>query len=203
MNTNMNQYQFFLPLITVLYLLVVFIIRSIIVWRQTGVNPFVFGSSDKAYDYLGFIYKMTVIGIASVILLYSFIPHLYEYLVPIRYLDILVLKQLGLSFLVISFLWTLVAQIQMANSWRIGINYEEKTELVQKGIFGISRNPVFLGVLVFYLGIFLITPNAISLALWLVMWVAIQVQIRLEEEFLGNVHGTTYKEYKSKVRRWV
>lgn len=203
MNTNLIQYHIILPIITVLYLLTVFVIRSIMVWRQTGVNPFVFGESEKAYDFLGFVYKLAVIGIALVIVIYSFVPNLYKYLIPVQYLEIEDIKLIGLCLLLISFLWTLIAQIQMANSWRIGIDYKEKTELVQKGIFGVSRNPVFLGVLVFYLGIFLITPNAISLSLWLVMWVAVQVQIRLEEEFLGNIHGISYLDYKSKVRRWI
>jgi protein-S-isoprenylcysteine O-methyltransferase Ste14 len=31
----------------------------------------------------------------------------------------------------------------MDNSWRIGIDEENKTGLVTKGIFSISRNPIF------------------------------------------------------------
>jgi protein-S-isoprenylcysteine O-methyltransferase Ste14 len=51
-----------------------------------------------------------------------------------------------------------IAQYQMSNSWRIGIDEKNKTELVTKGIF-YSRNPIFLGMIISILGIFLILPT--------------------------------------------
>ena len=105
--------------------------------------------------------------------------------------------------LVLSILWISIAEYQMAASWRIGIDYNETTELVSRGLFKVSRNPVFLGVFVSYIGMFLIMPNALSFAIMLLMVVSIQVQVRLEEEYLLAVHGDAYREYKKKVRRWI
>ena len=198
----MDFYQIFLPIATLLYILLVFVLRSVMVWKQTGVNPFVFGSTEKAHDYIGRVYKMMVFLTWVSIGFYSFYPPWYQYLMPVGYLDIDWLKTFGLILLVISFLWTSIAQYQMAKSWRIGIDYEEKTELVSHGLFKYSRNPVFLGVLVSYLGTFLIIPNLLSFSVLLVTFVTIQTQVRLEEEYLESAQGQDYLNYKLKVRRW-
>ena len=134
---------------------------------------------------------------------YSFFPNLYHFLMPIGYLESENLQFAGLILLIISFLWTSVAQYQMSKSWRIGIDYSEKTKLVSHGLFKYSRNPIFLGVLISYLGTFLIIPNTLSFAILMVTYVSIQTQVRLEEEYLESVQGTDYLEYKMKVRRWI
>ncbi|MCR9251003.1 MAG: isoprenylcysteine carboxylmethyltransferase family protein [bacterium] len=199
----MNFYQVFLPIATLLYLLLVFVLRSVILWKQTGVNPFVFGNTERAHDYIGRVYKVMVFGTWISIGFYSFLPTLYSILVPIDYLEVEWLKVSGISLLAISFLWTSIAQYQMSKSWRIGIDYEEKTDLVSSGLFKYSRNPIFLGVLISYLGTFLIIPNILSFSIFLVTFVTIQTQVRLEEEYLENVQGQEYINYKKKVNRWL
>lgn len=199
----MNFYQIFLPIATLLYILLVFILRSVIVWKQTGVNPFVFGSTDKAHDYIGRVYKLMVLLTWVSIGIFSFYPSWYQFLMPVQYLVIEWLRTTGLILLVVSFLWTSLAQYQMSKSWRIGIDYEEKTELINHGLFNYSRNPIFLGVLISYLGTFLIIPNILSFSILLVTFVTIQTQVRLEEEYLENVQGADYIDYKSRVRRWL
>ena len=199
----MNFYQIFLPIATLLYLLLVFVLRSVILWKQTGVNPFVFGNTEKAHDYIGQVYKVMVLGTWVSIGIYSFYSAWYPYLMPIDYLEFEWLKTSGLVLLIISFLWTSISQYQMSKSWRIGIDYEEKTELISHGLFRYSRNPIFLGVLISYLGTFLIIPNILSFSILLVTFVTIQTQVRLEEEYLENIQGDAYRNYKVKVRRWL
>ena len=86
---------------------------------------------------------------------------------------------------------------------RQGIDNENKVNLITKGLFGISRNPIFLGVLIVFAGMFLIIPNAVTLVILISGFIVIQVQVRLEEEFLLKELGTEYKEYMSKVNRWL
>src|SRR5210317_1460959 len=170
----MNFYQIFLPLATLLYIFLVFVLRSVILWKQTGINPFVFGNSDKAHDYVGRVYKLMVLFTWISICIYTFFPGWYQYLMPINYIEYDWLKISGVLLLIISFIWTSIAQYQMSTSWRIGIDYKEKTDLILHGLFKYSRNPIFLGVLISYLGTFLIIPNALSFSILLVTFVAIQ-----------------------------
>jgi protein-S-isoprenylcysteine O-methyltransferase Ste14 len=87
--------------------------------------------------------------------------------------------------------------------WRIGIDEENKTTLKPKGIFSISCNPVFPGIIVSVLGVFYILPNAITFFTALTTYFIIQIQIRLEETFLTGEHGQIYADYKQKVRRLI
>jgi len=107
----------------------------------------------------------------------------------------------GLALIHIALLWVVIAQFQMSKSWRIGIDEENKTELVTAGLFSISRNPIFLGMILSVTGIFLIIPNALTFFLCLSTYFVIQIQIRLEEEFLIKQHGDEYLHYKQKTRR--
>ena len=82
----------------------------------------------------------------------------------------------------------LVAQNQMGQSWRIGVDYDHRTEFVQRGLFRYSHNPIFAGIMLSVIGYFLILPNAIILLIMMLDLALIQVQIRLEEQHLATEH---------------
>ena len=110
---------------------------------------------------------------------------------------------MGVLLLLLSLVWTGVAQSQMGEAWRIGIDTEHRTPLVQKGLFGISRNPIFFGIMVTLLGFFLTLPNAITLLAFVLGAVLMGVQVRLEEEYLNRLHPEDYQAYRRRVRRWI
>jgi protein-S-isoprenylcysteine O-methyltransferase Ste14 len=112
------------------------------------------------------------------------------------------LRWLGVIFLLLSFGWTVLAQAQMGEAWRIGIDQKHRTNLVQDGVFNLSRNPIFLGMMVTLVGLFFVIPNALTLVALVVGVVLIQIQVRLEEEFLVTSHEHEYPEYRRRVRRW-
>jgi protein-S-isoprenylcysteine O-methyltransferase Ste14 len=91
----------------------------------------------------------------------------------------------------------------MGESWRIGIDEEHRTSLVQRGVFGLSRNPIFVGMMITLLGLFLVIPNAWTLLTFAMGVVLIQIQVRLEEEFLAKTCGDEYAQYRMRVRRWI
>lgn len=58
---------------------------------------------------------------------------------------------------------TLWAQIVMGDSWRVGVDPVERTDLVTDGPFGLVRNPIFAGMLPTSLGLALLVPNVVGL----------------------------------------
>jgi protein-S-isoprenylcysteine O-methyltransferase Ste14 len=95
-----------------------------------------------------------------------------------------------------------VAQRQMGASFRIGID-DAKTALVETGLFGAVRNPIFTGLLIALAGIFLAAPCGWTLALWISATVTVSRQVRLEERHLLALHGAAYRRYASRVGRFV
>ena len=193
--------KFYLPLYLVLYMTVAFVLPSYRTYKQTGINPITFGKTGNAHDYIGFVMKVLIALLFIAVFIYSFSDKAYQYLVPISYLMKEVFMIVGLILIHLSLLWISVAQYQMSNSWRIGIDENNKTELITKGLFSYSRNPIFLGMIISVAGIFFILPNALTFFLILSTYIVIQIQIRLEEEFLEKQHGQEYLSYKQTTKR--
>ena len=195
--------RFVLPIYLIIYCLVAFVWRSFVVRKRTGINPVTFSRSDNAHDCVGRMFMLVFLLIAVVVLVYSFAPSLYTFATPIVWLERTWLKWTGLALLALSLAWTVTAQAQMGLSWRVGIDEVHKTNLVETGVFRRSRNPIFSGMIVTLLGFFLTIPNAATLLVLGVGFAAIQIQVRLEEEFLLRTHGEKYVDYQRRVRRWL
>lgn len=195
--------KLFLPIYFLIYFAFAFFLPTYRVWKRTKHNPLVFGKSDNAHDYIGKVFKLLMASIFIVVLLQAIFPNFTSYLLPIVWLERNEIQIAGIVLLVLSLLWTITAQIQMGNSWRIGIDEEKKTELVSTGVFRFSRNPIFLGMIITLLGLFLAFPNAFTLVILIVGFVLIQIQVRLEEEFLTKTHGEEYPKYQIQTRRWL
>jgi len=181
----------------------VFFLRSYLLWKRTGVNPLTFSKSDDAHGYNGKVFTFISILEFVVVFIYAFKNEWYQYLLPFWYLEHNYLQYIGWGLLLLSLVLVWVAQSHMANSWRIGIDEKNKTELVTNGLFAYSRNPIFLGVMIANFGLFLIIPNAFTLLIVSLSLVSINTQIRLEEAFLKTTHGKVYNQYLNKIRRWI
>lgn len=186
----------------VVYFLVVFVIPSVRVKRKTGINPYVFKNTDSAHDFLGKV-SAPITSLIFIVALVNLVhPAGLQYFAPFAWLEISILKYAGFALIHLALLWIIIAQVHMSNSWRVGIDHSAKTELKTNGLFSISRNPVFLGMLLTLAGIFLIIPNAITLLVFVASTLLFQVQVRLEEEYLRSVHGENYLHYCQKTGRW-
>lgn len=194
--------KIYLPVYFLIYLSVAFVLPTLRVWRQTGVNPVAFGAADTAHDFIGRAMKALFALLAVAVAAWSAGGAAYRLLLPAQYLEGVWLQRAGLGLMHLSLVWIAIAQAQMARSWRIGIDEAHPTELVTAGVFAHSRNPVFLGMLCSMGGLFLFMPNALTLLLCGVAWVLIQIQVRLEEAFLESRHGDAYRAYRKRVRRF-
>lgn len=195
--------RFYLFLFFLLFLGLTFFFRSYLLWKNTGIYPITFDESDDAHGFNGKIFKIVLATEMLIISIYVFGGSWSEYLLPFWYLENGYLKIFGWIFLHGSLIWIFIAQVQMADSWRIGIDTQNKTKLVSEGLFSISRNPIFLGMLIANLSLFLILPNAFTLLIAVTSFTTIQTQVRLEEVFLLATHGENYISYCKRVNRWI
>ncbi|HEV7853353.1 MAG TPA: isoprenylcysteine carboxylmethyltransferase family protein [Mycobacterium sp.] len=109
----------------------------------------------------------------------------------------------GIVLAVIGIVATVYAQLDVGDSWRIGVDPSETTTLVRQGVFGLVRNPIFAAMFVFGLGIALVTPNVVAIAGFLLV-LTIEVQVRVvEEPYPATKHGDAYRDYLVSVGRFV
>jgi protein-S-isoprenylcysteine O-methyltransferase Ste14 len=76
--------------------------------------------------------------------------------------------------------------------------------LVTSGPYRFTRNPIYLGFFLIYLGFTLLDGTLWGLiASPFLLWTITQSVIHAEETYLDGKFGASYKEYRSHVRRWV
>jgi protein-S-isoprenylcysteine O-methyltransferase Ste14 len=99
---------------------------------------------------------------------------------------------------------TFAAQLSMGDSWRIGVDDHERTELVTRGAFRLARNPIFSAMAITAVGLAAMVPNVIAVGGLIALIVAIELQVRgVEEPYLRRVHGATYDRYAAHVGRFL
>ncbi|MGC1850979.1 MAG: isoprenylcysteine carboxylmethyltransferase family protein [Solirubrobacterales bacterium] len=99
---------------------------------------------------------------------------------------------------------TFGAQLAMGDAWRIGVDPEERTELVTDGPFGLVRNPIYSAMIPTVFGLVLMVPNVVAVAAFVALVTALELQVRLvEEPYLLQVHGEEYADYTARVGRFV
>ena len=82
--------------------------------------------------------------------------------------------------------------------------FESSTYLVTDGVFRISRNPMYLGMVAILLGgaVFLGTLTPFLIALIFAILIDIRF-IKAEEKMLDDTFGEKWQSYKSKTGRWL
>ncbi len=110
----------------------------------------------------------------------------------------------GAGLVVLGILAALAAQLTMGDSWRIGVDQGETTELVMGGAFRFVRNPIFSAMLVCCAGLLALVPSLLSVLALALTTAGIEIQVRaVEEPYLEKTHGAVYRAYASRVGRFV
>lgn len=111
----------------------------------------------------------------------------------------------GVILMAIGILIAVISQVDMGRSWRIGLppKGEESMSLVTGGLYQFSRNPIYVGIMLFVIGSLVLVPGPLTIAATLLSWVFINQIIREEEAFLDGEFSEAYQSYKARVRRWL
>lgn len=184
----------------VVYLLVAFVVRTVIQLRRTGDTGFrgLSGRPGTAEWWAGALFAVAlIVGVAA--------PVAGAFgLDAIGWLDHPVLNTTGVGLAVVGIASTLAAQLRMGSEWRIGVDETEQTSLVTDGLFAYVRNPIFTAMSVTGLGLTLMVPNTVAVVGLVALLVALQLQVRVvEEPYLRRLHGDAYARYEATVSRFV
>ena len=84
------------------------------------------------------------------------------------------------------------------------VTFALSTCIIREGLYHYSRNPMYVGFVVFLLGCSVLSGNILSVSCPLIFFVVLdRMFIPYEEEKMECTFGKEYLEYKRKVRRWL
>ena len=143
-----------------------------------------------------------------VVVLWIVVPLLVTFwdhqLPPLRPLwNQLVLRWFAVSIAVAALAMTLVCWKRMGRSWRMGIDPNEKTQLVVTGPYAYVRHPIYALQSLLLLASFVAVPNLAMLCISLIGMLLLQWEARREEQYLLRAHGEQYEHYLRRVGRFV
>ena len=164
--------------------------------KTTGVFPII-KNTDTVYGFTDRILLLSYILLILNILLYA-LGHLSVY----EPLDAEPIKIIGFIIVTGAMITMYTAQLQMKENWRIGIDTEHNTDLVQGGLFTHLLHPIYLCAVLIGIGLLLIAPAPSTVFTSFFVWVMVSIQARLEETFMQSKFGDTYTEYKKKRKRY-
>jgi protein-S-isoprenylcysteine O-methyltransferase Ste14 len=84
------------------------------------------------------------------------------------------------------------------------IHFDAPKHFVAAGVYSIVRNPMYLGVLLIFLGYALCYHSIALLVLSLLLFLLAHLVVRfIEEPNLKKKFGEDYEKYKKSVGRWI
>jgi protein-S-isoprenylcysteine O-methyltransferase Ste14 len=176
-------------------------LRSVIQLRRTGSTGFrgVSGRPGSLAWFGGVLFPVAIaVAVAAPMLAAS------GWLAPFAALDRPLVHALGGLLYAAGIAGTLWAQLAMGDSWRIGVDEDERTALVTRGPFGRVRNPIFTCMVAAVTGLGLLTPNAVALLAPVLLTLAVEIHVRnVEEPYLARTHGPAYARYRARTGRFV
>jgi len=183
---------------------ILFIGRTVLLYKK-GIKVWVIGTSTKKLleiilenILLPFLLLSSFIFIIITALQINLPVMISAYLININWI-----KYVGIILCYAGLVIFLFALISFGKAWRIGIDEENSNELITFGMFKFSRNPIFLFMDLYYIGIMLIYPNIIFILMATGTIIGIHFQILREEKFLENKFGEKYNEYRKNTRRYI
>jgi len=87
---------------------------------------------------------------------------------------------------------------------KTSVRFGKPTKLVTSGPYTFTRNPMYLGFVIFLLGISVLLGSIIAFIAPLMFFIIMNFGfISFEEKWMEKIFGKKYREYKKRVRRWI
>lgn len=104
---------------------------------------------------------------------------------------------------VAGFIATLICWKRMGKSWRMGINPNERTQLIFSGPYGYVRHPIYALQCVLLVASYVAVPTDLMAIVAIIGICLLQWEARREEKYLVQLHGESYQTYLNAVGRFL
>ena len=125
-------------------------------------------------------------------------------LLPVRQILTFPWRLLGLAPLAVGCMLNLLADRAFNKHDTTVKPFEESSTLLTDGVFGITRNPMYLGMTLILLGVAMLFGSAAPFAVVLFLAALLdRTFIAPEEQKLEDTFGERFRQYRRRVRRWI
>lgn len=127
-----------------------------------------------------------------------------HYVTPIKIFNFEALAFTGYFLIIASIMIVLIAAKQFANAKTTLDVRKSSSSLVTTGVFKYTRNPIYLSMVLFCLGVAFIVNSIFLLLAALFAGIGLYLfVIRAEEVYLHDEFGEHYSLYQQSVGRWI
>jgi protein-S-isoprenylcysteine O-methyltransferase Ste14 len=108
----------------------------------------------------------------------------------------------GTILIVAGYAGTLWCYSALGASWRIGVNKEEKTVLIDRGPYRSVRHPIYLFQILMLIGSAALLTTLLSVIIIMIHSICILIKALDEESYLLETHYHEYSNYISRTGRF-
>src|SRR5256714_1522052 len=123
-------------------------------------------------------------------------------LIDLQVIELRIARSVGVLLVASALVMFALAFLSFGNSWRVGLDVQTPGALVTRGTFAFTRNPIFVSLDLWFIGIFLINGTLGFLIFALAALIVLHWQMLREEKFLSELYGDAYREYFSRTARY-
>jgi len=185
--------------------LATFVAGTVAVWRRTERCPLRLrpwnGTGDPAAPLLFFTTNLWVAELLREALLSGWQP--LPRILTVHLLTWLPVRLAGAGLTAVGLAIFALSVRELGEFWRLGIDSHAPSRLVTTGIYGVSRNPIYLFFNLYLFGAFAMHGTLVLLLFALVMAALLHWQTLIEERVLLRAHTAAYISYRSRVPRYL
>lgn len=128
----------------------------------------------------------------------------FGFYVPLAGLLFAPRPKLGMAVFAAGIALVAAAIARMGPSWQMGFDQTVPEHgLVKTGVFSLSRNPIYLGLIVMFIGWLLVLPTLLSLIIVVGVALGVRRQAIDEEKYLQRTYGAEFRVWAREVGRFV
>jgi protein-S-isoprenylcysteine O-methyltransferase Ste14 len=123
--------------------------------------------------------------------------------------------------MIVSFIYAIFLPLRLGTTWLysglvvylLGVGFSivgilnfatsPKDKVITKGLYSISRNPMYIGLVLMQVGLGIICSSWVYLLLTLVLLILLNENLSAEERYCLYRYGDSYRRYKNKTPRWI
>ena len=175
------------------FILFLIIIIQSIIFKKRGIEST--GNPPIQQKYVG-IGKLSLIITWILIIVQSHFFNLRLIQLPPYF------ESITLVLVVVGLIYTISSFLILSDANKVGLP-NEKTILRTKGIYRLSRNPMYVGFLLFSIASCIYSLNPLTVILAIIALGIHHKIVLSEEDFLKERFGNEYCDYKKKIRRYI